>query len=50
MAEKNLLLGKGEALTSAKKIKRGSGPKKYPYTLDEVKQSITSSLELVKTH
>ena len=27
MAERNLLLGKGEALATAKEIKRNSGPK-----------------------
>jgi len=48
MANKNLLLGKGEALTSAKEIKRGSGPKKFPYTLEEVRAALAPSLALVQ--
>lgn len=48
MAERNLLLGKGEALTSAQVIKRKPGPKKYPYTLEEVRESITAALEHVQ--
>ncbi len=48
MAERNLLLGKGEALASSKEIKRNSGPKKYPYTLEEIRTEISSSLEQVQ--
>lgn len=48
MAERNLLLGKGEALATAKEIKRNSGPKKYPYTLEEIRAEISSSLEQVQ--
>ncbi|WP_434120036.1 hypothetical protein [Pseudomonas fortuita] len=48
MSERNLLLGKGEALTTAQAIKRGSGPKKFPYTIEEVRAEISSSLEQVQ--
>lgn len=48
MADRNLLLGKGEALATAKEIKRNSGPKKYPYTLEEIRAEISSSLEQVQ--
>lgn len=48
MTERNLLLGKGEALTSARAIKRNSGPKKFPYTLEQVRESITDALEHVQ--
>lgn len=48
MTERNLLLGKGEALTTAREIKRGSGPKNFPYTVEEVREAISSSLEHVE--
>ncbi|PYC29593.1 peptidase S8 [Aquipseudomonas alcaligenes] len=48
MPERNLLLGKGEALTTAQTIKRGSGPKKFPYTIEEVRAEISASLEQVQ--
>lgn len=48
MPERNLLLGKGEALTTAQTIKRGSGPKKYPYTIEEVRDGVCTSLEQVQ--
>lgn len=35
MAETNIILGYGETLTSKFKLKRGSGDKKYPYSIDE---------------
>ncbi|MBD8091475.1 S8 family peptidase [Pseudomonas fluorescens] len=48
MVERNILLGKGEALATAREIKRNSGPKKYPYTLEEVKEAISSSIDQVQ--
>ena len=48
MSERNLLLGKGEALATAQTIKRGSGPKKFPYTIEEVRAEISTSLEQVQ--
>ncbi|MFL1492557.1 S8 family peptidase, partial [Pseudomonas antarctica] len=44
MANKNLLLGKGEALTSTNEIKRRSGTKNYPYTLEEVRGVLVPAL------
>lgn len=35
MAETNIILGYGETLTSIWRLKRGSGDKKYPYSIDE---------------
>ncbi len=48
MPERNLLLGRGEALTTAQTIKRASGPKKFPYTIEEVRAEISTSLEQVQ--
>jgi hypothetical protein len=35
MAETNIILGYGETLTSKVKLNRGSGDKKYPYSIEE---------------
>lgn len=45
MATRNLLLGGGEKLASAAKIPRNGGPKKYPYSLDDVRTAIAAPLK-----
>ncbi len=45
MATGNILLGGGEKLASKATIKRGGGPKKMPYTREEVLNALTSPLE-----
>ncbi|WP_083340501.1 S8 family peptidase [Chromobacterium vaccinii] len=44
MAERNLLLGNGETLTSTSEIPNGSGPKKVPYTIEEVRAFIKGKI------
>ncbi|WP_321903940.1 S8 family peptidase [Paraburkholderia tropica] len=46
----NLLLGGGEKLTSKAPIKRGGGPKKMPYSRDEVVAALTEPLKEVQSH
>ncbi len=48
MAEKNVLLGNGEALATPSKFKGGGGPKNYPYTLEEVRDAIDTPLQEVR--
>lgn len=44
MAEKNILLGNGEALATSSEIKRTGGGKSYPYTLSDVAEAIAPTL------
>lgn len=44
MARQNFLLGKGERLTEAIKVKSGGQPKKHPYTFEEAKKRISGML------
>jgi len=44
MTNRNLLLGGGEKLTAKSPIKRGSGPKKRPYKIDDTRRLIQQSL------
>lgn len=49
MSQKNLLLGRGEALTSSSPIKRGSGDKKYPYDLADIRKALAKPIERIET-
>lgn len=48
MSERNLLLGRGELLTTVSPIKRGNGPKKYPYEIQEIREALASPLEQIE--
>jgi len=48
MNERNLLLGRGELLTTESPFKPGGGPKKYPYSIQEVREALTNSLEFIE--
>jgi hypothetical protein len=45
MATRNLLLGGGEKLAGRAAIVRGGGPKKRPYTLDEVRAELLAPVQ-----
>lgn len=45
MATKNLLLGGGEKLASRAAIVRGGGPKKRPYTLEDVRAELLAPVQ-----
>ncbi len=47
MATRNLLLGGGEKLTGSAAIVRGGGPKKMPYTLEEVRAELLAPMQQV---
>ncbi|MWL87158.1 S8 family peptidase [Cupriavidus sp. SW-Y-13] len=49
MPNKNLLLGGGEKLAGSAKIVRGGGPKKRPYTLDEVRAELLEPVNDIAT-
>lgn len=46
---RNLLLGGGEKLASKAPIKRGGGPKRMPYTREEVVEALTEPLKAVQS-
>jgi len=46
--ERNLLLGHGERLTQTSPILPGGGPKKYPYSIDDIRSALKSSIGVVK--
>jgi hypothetical protein len=48
MSERNLLLGRGELLTTESPFKPGGGPKKYPYNIQEVREALSVSLGLIE--
>ncbi|WP_172116212.1 S8 family peptidase [Halomonas hibernica] len=48
MADRNLLLGRGEKLALKTPFKNGGGDKTYPYTFDEVRERLDSELAEVE--
>lgn len=48
MSKRNLLLGNGEKLTSQSEIKTNSGPKKYPYSIEEVRAHLQEPIKRIK--
>lgn len=48
MAERNLLLGKGEKLATKSPFKGGGGGKKYPYSFEEVRDRLDRELAEVE--
>lgn len=44
----NIILGYGETLTHEHKLKRGSGDKKYPYSIDEQRPWLDSQLNALR--
>ncbi len=50
MSIRNLLLGNGERLTQHSPISSGGGPKKYPYSIDEVRAALLEPIQSIKTH
>jgi hypothetical protein len=48
MAERNLLLSGGEKLASRAEIVRGSGPKKKPYSISEVREALLAPIRNIE--
>ncbi|MGL6213691.1 S8 family peptidase [Billgrantia desiderata] len=48
MAERNLLLGRGELLSSQRGFSNGGGPKKYPYSFSEVQGVLPDQIRAVE--
>lgn len=48
MNKRNLLLGHGEELTSVSPINRRSGPKKFPYEIQEVRNALSDPLNHIE--
>jgi len=48
MAERNLLLSGGEKLASRAEIVRGSGPKKKPYSISEVREALLTPIRNIE--
>lgn len=48
MAERNLLLGKGELLSSQRGFSAGGGPKKYPYSFSEIQEILPVQIRSVE--
>jgi len=46
--ERNLLLGNGERMTQTTPFGNSGGPKKYPYSIEEVRETLHTSLQSVK--